>query len=227
MRKPLEMKDDLFRGEFGASGIDVKELTDDGTFEGYASIFGEIDQGMDSIQPGAFLGSLVSFPPAKVKMLWQHQRSEVIGKYLEIREDGNGLYCKGKLNMDVQRGREAHALMREGSIDGLSIGYRSLEDRMDRNSGVRTLIKIELREISIVTFPMQETAQVRRVKSGEIPTERDLEDMLKRDAGLSSKKAKAFIAGGYRAMLGARDAADSDQDSALDALATLARMMRA
>ena len=96
-------------------GLELKREPDqDGTFEGYASVFNIIDQGMDVVAPGAFTKSLGT---RKVKMLWQHDQSQPIGVWDEIREDERGLYVKGRILKDVAKGAEAMALLRAGAID--------------------------------------------------------------------------------------------------------------
>ncbi len=229
MLKSFQTKDGLFNGEFGSlQPLEVKEINaaSNGEFEGYASVFGVMDRGADIVAAGAFMGSLSVRPAAKVKMLWQHRPSEVIGKFLEIREDAKGLWVHGKYNLEVRQGAEAYSLMQDGCIDGLSIGYRSIEDTIDRAVGARRLLKVDLFEISVVTFPMLESATVNRVKSGQLPTIREFEEMLTRDAGFSSQQAKTIIASGFKALTTERDAGGGGDDKALQALAELTALMR-
>ncbi len=134
-----------------------------GTFEGYASLFGIADLGKDVTMPGAFAECLKRRGAQGVRMLWQHDASEPIGRWLSISEDARGLRVCGRLNLSVARAREIHALMREGAIDGLSIGYRVERARKERG-GLRRLEKLDLWEISIVTFPMLPGARVGTVK---------------------------------------------------------------
>ena len=98
-------------------------------------------------------------------MLYQHDPAEPIGVWMEIREDPRGLFVRGRLMADVARGREVASLMRAGALDGLSIGFKTVNARADRAAGVRTLIEIDLWEISVVTFPMQPDARVSTVKT--------------------------------------------------------------
>ena len=94
-----------------------------------------------------------------VKMLWQHDPSQPIGVWDEVREDGTGLYVKGRILIEVEKGREAAALLAAGAIDGLSIGYRTLRAEKD-GKGRRLLSELELWEVSLVTFPMLPEARV-------------------------------------------------------------------
>ena len=144
--------------------VDLKSVEADGTFSGYASLFGTVDLGQDLVMPGAFRESLGARGARGVKLLFQHDPSEPIGVWLEIAEDNKGLFARGRLMPEVNRGREVLSLMRAGALDGLSIGFRTQQGRTDRASGVRRLDKIDLWEISVVTFPMLPEARVSTVK---------------------------------------------------------------
>ena len=135
-----------------------------GVFEGYASLFDTADLGRDVVASGAFADSLRRRGAAGVKLLWQHEASEPIGSWLSIEEDARGLKVRGKLNLAVARAREILALMREGAVDGLSIGFRTRKAVTDRKTGLRTLQSVDLWEISVVTFPMHPGARVTAVK---------------------------------------------------------------
>jgi HK97 family phage prohead protease len=141
----------------------------DGTVEGYASLFGEIDASRDMVMRGAFRETLAQRGVRRIPMLFQHDPAEPVGIWLELREDAHGLYARGKLIPDVWRGRELIALIRDGAIDGLSIGFRTLQGRLDPRTRVRKLEAVELWEISIVTFPLLAEARVRAVKQASSP----------------------------------------------------------
>ena len=123
-------------------------------FEGYASLFNLADGAGDVVAPGAFTRSLKRRPPARVRMLYQHFAHEPIGVWEQIREDARGLYVRGRLNTDVARAQEVASLIAQGALDGLSIGFRAIRAKRDPQSGGRTLLEIELWEISVVTFPL-------------------------------------------------------------------------
>lgn len=183
---------------------------DDGTFEGYASVFGVVDQGLDAVAPGAFSKTLGT---RQIRMLWQHDTAQPIGVWTEVREDERGLFVKGRLLPEVDKGREALALLRAGAIDSMSIGYRTIQAEQDGR--VRKLLEIDLFEISLVTFPMLPDAKVTAVKS--IETERDFERFL-REAGYSRKEATAITLHGFKALLKQRDADDEKaQDEGITA----------
>jgi HK97 family phage prohead protease len=140
----------------------------DGVFEGYASLFGVADLGKDVVMPGAFADSLKSRAAGGVRMLWQHDPATPIGCWLSIEEDRRGLKVRGRLSLAVERARDIHALMREGAVDGLSIGFRVERARAERPTGLRRLEKLDLWEISVVTFPMLPGARVEAVKQGSL-----------------------------------------------------------
>jgi hypothetical protein len=129
-------------------------------FEGYASLFGVADSAGDVVSAGAFAASLAKSGTQKVRMLYQHFAHEPIGVWETIREDARGLYVRGRLVTDTQRGREVLALLNEGALNGLSIGFRTVRARRDTKTGLRTLLEIELWEISVVTFPLLAGSQV-------------------------------------------------------------------
>ena len=128
---------------------------------GYASLFGARDQGGDVVQKGAYAASLARLQRQgrAVKMLWQHDPAQPIGVWDEVREDALGLWVKGRILTDVEKGREAAALLAAGAMDGLSIGYRTIKSTKAADGG-RILNELELWEVSLVTFPMLSEARV-------------------------------------------------------------------
>lgn len=140
---------------------DAVEVTNGTRIEGYASYFGVCDQGGDVVKAGAYGASLKALAAGgrSVKMLWQHDPAQPIGIWDEVREDKKGLYVKGRLLLDVAKGREAVALIEAGAIDGLSIGYRT-QKASQNEKGQRLLSELELWEVSLVTFPMLPSARI-------------------------------------------------------------------
>lgn len=181
--------------------FNLKAAAADGAIEGYASLFGEVDQGGDIVAAGAYGASLskLASQDRKVKMLWQHDPSQPIGVWEELREDDRGLWVKGRILTEVEKGREAIALIKAGSIDGLSIGYRTINAQKD-DGGNRVLKEVDLWEVSLVTFPMLPTARVatkgevpsdliEKLKAGDRLTEREFETAVK-GLGLSNSQAE-------------------------------------
>ena len=141
-----------------------------GEFEGYASLFHVADGAGDIVVPGAFQSSLRRRPPARVRMLYQHFAHEPIGTWEEIREDQRGLYVRGRLATESDRARDVAALIRAGALDGLSIGFKTLRARRNAALGTRTLLEIELWEISVVTFPLLAGSEVTAIgEKGDLP----------------------------------------------------------
>jgi uncharacterized protein len=145
--------------------LDLKRAEPDGTFAGYASLFNTEDMGRDIVLPGAFRDSLAKRGAAGIRLLYQHNPAEPIGVWESLKEDARGLYARGRLMLAVARAREVLALMRAGALDGLSIGFRAVTGNRDAKTGIRRLARIDLWEISIVTFPLLPEARVAHVKA--------------------------------------------------------------
>jgi hypothetical protein len=153
-------------------------MQEDGKFAGYASVFGIIDSQNDVVMKGAFQNSLKK-RAGDVKLLWQHQVGEPIGVFSLIREDSHGLYVEGRLLLDLQRGREAYSLLKNGAIKGLSIGYSVVAADYNGDDNIRLITDLQLWEISLVTFPANEAAVVTSVKENpSLRTERSNLDLV-------------------------------------------------
>ena len=167
--------------------FELKESVEQkGIFTGYASVFNNIDSDNDVIVKGAFSNSLAK---RKIKLLWQHKTDEPIGLILEANEDDTGLYVKCQINLETEKGAETYSNLKMGILDKMSIGFKTLDYELDKTKGVRILKEIDLYEISIVTFPANDMAEVDSVKNF---TSRDVEKAL-RDVGYSQKNAKHII----------------------------------
>lgn len=181
--------------------FETKEVGASGEFEGYASTFGNVDSGGDVVEPGAFIESIVKAKKERrnIPMLWQHNRQEPIGFWKDLAEDAKGLFVKGQLLIeDDPLAKRAFAHVKAGTLGGMSIGYRLMPgsaESDDRRPGVTKLKKIDLREISLVTMPMNVEARFTGIKSilegGKMPTVREFEEHL-RDAGFSKALATAI-----------------------------------
>lgn len=136
-----------------------------GTVEGYASKFGVIDQVNDVVMPGAFKKSLEGGAKS-IRFLWQHDRSEPIGIFTELKEDANGLSFTAQF-ANTQRAQEARELMKMGAIDSFSIGYVPVKEEQGVQNGrnVNMLKEVRLFEISAVTFPCNTEAKLNAIKS--------------------------------------------------------------
>lgn len=199
--------------------LDLKSVDEAGSFAGYASLFEREDLGRDVIARGAFVESLRQRGASGVKLLFQHDANQPIGVWTHLKEDARGLYAEGRLMEDVARAREVAALMRAGALDGLSIGFRALKARRDARTGIRRIEKVDLWEISVVTFPMLPEARVSRIKArpflGYEPTEREFERWLSREAGLTRSEARAVLREGFRGFRSLRDAGGANRRGGL------------
>lgn len=135
-------------------------IDDDGRFAGYASVFGELDEGGDIVMPGAFVASLARRGRGRIRMLFQHDPKEPVGLWERVAEDGFGLWVEGRLVPGVPRADALRRLIESRAIDGLSIGFRTVRATREAGTGHRKLQAIDLWEISIVTFPMMAGARI-------------------------------------------------------------------
>jgi HK97 family phage prohead protease len=188
--------------------LQVKDLSEDGTFEGYGSVFGNVDSYGEKVMPGAFVESLARHKRegSNVLMLWNHDSREPIGVWEDLAEDAKGLWGKGRFLLDIQRAREVHSLAKAKAIGGLSIGYREIE--VEPDGQVRLLKKLDLYEISPVTFPANRRARIesvksermeefaRRLRDGDPMPIKEFEDIL-REAGVPKRMATAIASHGY------------------------------
>ncbi|QIB36040.1 HK97 family phage prohead protease [Ancylobacter pratisalsi] len=191
--------------------LDTKSIGSEGEFEGHASTFGNVDQGGDVVEPGAFIESIVRSKKEgrTIPMLWQHKQDEPIGIWTDIAEDAKGLYVRGQLILDGDPvAQRAYGKLKAKALGGMSIGYRIppggiIED--DKRPGVSRLKTIDLREISLVTMPMNIQARItsvkaevaeaiERLKAGDRLSEREWERLLKAEPfGLSNSQAERAV----------------------------------
>lgn len=213
MTRTPERKDAPSGRQVRAFVLDLKATNDDGSVEGYGSVFGVRDSYDDVIAAGAFQASLAAHKKAGTMpaMLWQHDSDKPIGVWTEMVEDSKGLRIKGQLALETTLGKEAHALLKMGALNGLSIGFVSKQWAYDRDTDIRTLTEIDLWEVSLVTFPANGSARVTNVKSvDELMAPKDAERAL-RDAGFSKSDATAFVS---RVMRMGQQRSESAQDIA-------------
>lgn len=175
------------------SAFHVKAVGDDGIFEGYGSVFDNIDLYGDVVEPGAFAKSLEAHrrKGTMPALLLYHDQQRPCGVYTSISEDRDGLQVRGKLLTDTVDGRDAYLLLKSGALTGLSIGYRPVVEEYDSKNKINRLKEVDLWEISLVTFPANEAARVTAVK-----TARDFEKLLCRN-GFSRNQAKSIACRGF------------------------------
>jgi len=158
-----EAREERTRGLVVLAGDDAA-----GIVRGYAALFHLVDLAGDRIAPGAFAASLAKRGAAGIRMLWQHEPGRPIGVWTAVAEDARGLKVEGRLALGTRGGREAFQLIAAGAVDGLSIGFRTQRAAKETGAARRRLVEIDLWEISVVTFPMQEGARVFSL-GGELP----------------------------------------------------------
>ena len=196
----VEELHDLYSYEEIAFETKELETEEDGSFEGYASVFNNKDLGNDVIRKGAFLKTLSEKKPNQIKLLYQHKTDQPIGVIESLSEDNKGLKIKGRLALKTQMGAEVYELMKMGAINSMSIGYRLAPDsyKYDDKNKRRVIKEVDLMEISMVTFPMNPKANITKVKGEDLEdgiiTERELEKRL-RDSGLFSNALCTHTAG--------------------------------
>lgn len=173
--------------------LDTKAIDDEGHIEGLAAGYGNIDFGGDVMLPGSIGGSLEG--RKAVPMLMYHDHKRPAGVWTELEETNDGLLVKGRFSMSTRYGKEAFGLVKDGAIGGLSIGYGDVKAKMVGKA--RHISRAFLHEVSLVTIPMNDKAQILSVKdlvtAGELPSVRQFEEFL-RDAGGFSKSLAAAIA---------------------------------
>lgn len=146
-----------------------------GVIEAIVSVFSNVDMGNEKVMPGFFAKSIERKLP---KGVWAHDWKQPIAKTLEAKEllPGDpqlpdslkllgGAYIKGQFNLDTQRGREAYSDIKFGIVDEFSIGYSVVEDKKDKESGVRELIKGDWKEWSPVLVGMNDQTALISIKA--------------------------------------------------------------
>lgn len=176
-----------------------------GVFEGVASTQ-DIDLGGDIVKAGAF----GDFNAKNIPMLWAHDMRSPIGGWKVIDTKGTTMKVEGELNLDVAKGAEVYALMRKGHVTGLSIGFIPQPGfvKYDEKTGVRTITKGKLLEISVVPVPANDKARAKRVKSsdGALAALEEFKSMLSEDYGFSEEEVDTIVTKGYAALVAKQDA---------------------
>ena len=197
--------------------LDTKAIGDDGTIEGLAVGYGNVDHGGDQVMPGAISASLIG--KKSLPMLLFHDQRRPAGVWNQWQETGEGLLVKGRFSMSTQTGKEAHALAKDGALGGLSMGFRTLKQRMEGKA--RQLLELALHEISLVTVPMNDRTRVISVKdigdlrdrlaAGDRLTEREMEGLLRKSFDLSNAEAERAVRLHFKGGQGDPDATASDE----------------
>ncbi len=197
--------------------VSIDSVGDDGRFEGYASLFDRVDMSRDIVERGAFAKAIARRGAGGVRMLFQHDPAQPIGAWTSLAEDEYGLKVRGRLSPGSNKAREVRALIRDGALDGLSIGFKVARGRTDPKTGIRHIREADLWEISVVTFPMQEGARISLNGEG-LPTTREFERWLTRDARLTRKEARHVVSHGFASLRRERDAAPAGTTALAEAI---------
>lgn len=210
----------------------AESVSEDGTFKGYGSVFGNVDSYREVVAPGAFTKSLeiIKASGDPLPALWQHRSDQPIGGYDVLREDEKGLWVEGFLLVDdVPLAKQAHALMKRRVVKGLSIGYYVRADSYDEKKNIRTLTELDLQEVSPVTFPANDQAGIdevkaacmdafiRTMKGGGMPTIKEFENFL-REVGFSKSEATAVATAGHGKLLSRSESGGEKGNAVLAAL---------
>ncbi len=202
------------KGDKGNKGftlpVQIKAIGEDGSFSGYAAVFGNVDLGDDLIIKGAFSKWLTSIGSDFPSVCWQHDFGSPIGITTKMYEDDHGLYVEGKLTLGVTQADDARLLAQSGAVKGMSIGYW-VHDREYNNEGVRLLKELSCYEYSFVTSMMNPLAKFTSVKTADLGSIKECEIYLRDVCGLSRTESKTLIA----KIKGARDADPEDEPSDL------------
>ena len=180
---------------------EIKMGAEEGVIIGLASTFGNVDLDGDVIERGAFTKSLgrITSGERTMAMLDHHRMDRPIGKWTDYRETERGLEVTGKLTMGVERARELYALAKDGALGGMSIGFRTVKDRYDRDKGARVIEEVDLLEVSLVSIPANPSAKIEAVKMFDrIETRVEFERALRDSLGFTANMAKSIAANGWK-----------------------------
>ena len=104
--------------------------------------------------------------PHRVKLLRGHGENNVLGRATLLKETDNGLYAEFKISK-TRAGDEALALVQDGALDQLSVGFMPIKNKK-RPDGVMERLKAHLAEVSLVTFGAYgEMASITGMREGQ------------------------------------------------------------
>jgi HK97 family phage prohead protease len=196
--------EDLQEKQFLTAPIELKSFEkkqedqgEFGYFEGYASTFGNMDRVDDIMMHGCFEDSIRKYQDTskKLPMLWQHRMDVPIGSFPVIREDVKGLFVQGRINLGVEQGRSAYALLKAGDLDSMSIGFITRKSDYDEETQIRRIKEVDLMEVSVVTIPANSQATLTSIKSiiESAYSIKKIETLL-RQKGFSQTEATTLVA---------------------------------
>ena len=173
-----------------------------GQLAGYASVFNSNDAVNDTIIKGAFVDSLDKGIP----MFINHNHNEMPVGTFKGEEDDTGLFVEGSINLKHKDGTTVYSAIKRGDVSGMSIGFQMGKDGYtNKEDGGRIINKVDLQEVSIVTYPCEDMARISAVKQAvwdAVETKRDLEHLLRDEFGVSKSMACTFLSHTQRVMSG-------------------------
>ena len=181
--------------------LEFKALGGERTFSCYGNVKGNIDHALDRVVDGAYRDSIAAHKAAGTmpKFFWMHNPWDTpVGVWTAMEEDSKGLYLEGKFS-NTPKGNELYELYKDNALDSFSIGYRVNDEKWNSSLGCNDLIKVDVREISAVTFACNEESRLVEIKSklgeGKVLTKAELRALLESvPAGLSKRQIERITA---------------------------------
>ena len=181
--------------------LEFKALGGERTFSCYGNVKGNIDHALDRVVDGAYRDSIAAHKAAGTmpKFFWMHNPWDTpVGVWTAMEEDSKGLYLEGKFS-NTPKGNELYELYKDNALDSFSIGYRVNDEKWNSSLGCNDLIKVDIREISAVTFACNEESRLVEIKSklgeGKVLTKAELRALLESvPAGLSKRQIERITA---------------------------------
>jgi len=192
----------------------IKEFSEDGKIGGHGVIFENRDSDLDIVDSTAFDKMAEKLASAPLPMLWQHNTSSPIGLWEKITKDLKGLFFDGRIISEIEKGREAIILVKNKVINGLSFGGLVKSSHFDKERQANILTEIELKEVSLVTFPANPLAVFSSKSKKEIAEFKRILEHTLRDAGLTKEEAMTVISSGVQSLFKS-DCDDPDENSDL------------
>ena len=185
-----------------------------GKISGYASTYNNPDLSGDVMLPGCYAPALAKIEKSGVMpvMFFSHEHWSVpCGRWDSIKSDDTGLYVSGRVNTDLESGKEIYSALKFGSMSGLSVGFSFGPDDVEGNDAGGYDFKSipDLMEISICAMPCNQNARIDEVKAFDVESIKDYKSAEKylRDVGyFSREQAKKFISGLKAVFTAERDA---------------------
>lgn len=181
--------------------LEFKALGGERSFSCYGNVKGNIDHALDRVVDGAYRDSIAAHKAAGTmpKFFWMHNPWDTpVGVWTAMEEDSKGLYLEGKFS-NTPKGNELYELYKDNALDSFSIGYRVNDEKWNNSLGCNDLIKVDIREISAVTFACNEESRLVEIKSklgeGKVLTKAELRALLESvPAGLSKRQIERITA---------------------------------